>query len=127
MRIRFTYTVNIVDPETDEEVPRPKINGRFKVTEMTIDAYFRSEIADEGVVGGEFYLNLEKNIPKFEVDYWFSGIPSDRLIESLRDYTAGQLADGAGENGFELELEGQPLLVMANCSEFGEVEVIDDG
>ena len=62
------------------------------------------------------------------VEYWSPGQPDEATLEALRKDTAGQLSDGAGENGFDFVARGRAMLLMPDLDGSPlSVEVVDDG
>ncbi|EAQ79173.1 hypothetical protein DSM3645_26159 [Blastopirellula marina DSM 3645] len=127
MRIRFTFTVRFIDSVSGLELPSPSFVESSKLTEEDLDTYLDSEVADEGVVGGEVYLTRDDGDARLEVYYWHPGPPSSQLVESLRVYTVAQIEDGVGEGGFEFNCDNKRLLVVANTDQSALVEVNEDG
>ena len=128
MRIKFTFNVRLIDSASGSELDAVSSVQDFKLTEDTLDAYFDPEIADEGVVGGELYLNrTSTGRQAIEVIYWHPSTPGNRLVDSLQTYTVSQLEDGIGEGGFEFDFDGRRLLVIADTDETGIVDMKDDG
>lgn len=128
MRIRFTFNVLLIDTVSGSELDALIIVQDVKLTEDTLDSYLATEIADEGVMGGELYLKrTATGQPAIEVTYWHPGTPSNRLVDALQAYTVAQLDDGIGEGGFECDFDGRRLLVIADTDETGIVDINDDG
>lgn len=102
MRIRFIFKVRFIDTASGSELDAVSFVQDVKLSEDTLDSYLNTEIADEGVVGGELYLKrTATGQPAIEVTYWHPSTPSNRLVDSLQAYTVSQLEDGIGEVGFE--------------------------
>ena len=57
MRIRFTFKARFIDTTSGSELDAIRFLQDVKLSEDTLDSYLDTEIADEGVVGGELYLN----------------------------------------------------------------------
>jgi hypothetical protein len=127
MRVRFTFIVRFIDSGTGSELHALRFRESVMLTGVTLDTYLDTEIADEGVVGGEVYINGNADQPTLTVTYWHPGSPSNQLLDDLRAYTAAQLEDGIGEGGFEFVFDRKRLLAVADMDEPSFSEVSDDG
>ena len=53
MRIRFTFKTRFIDTTSGSELEAVSFLQDVKLSEDILDSYLDTEIADEGVVGGE--------------------------------------------------------------------------
>jgi hypothetical protein len=128
MRIRFTFKARFIDTTSGSELEAVSFLQDVKLSEDILDSYLDTEIADEGVVGGELYLKrTATGQPAIEVTYWHPSTPGNRIVDSLQAYTDAQLDDGIGEGGFEFDFDGRRLLVIADTDETGISDMNDDG
>lgn len=128
MRIGFTFKVRFIDPVSGLELHAPSLQQDIRLTDDTLATYLDEDIADTGVVGGEVYLKRStKEEAAIEVTYWYPGTPDNQSIDSLRTYTVSQLEDGIGEGGFEVDLDGWRLCVLADTDQCQIRELKDDG
>jgi hypothetical protein len=105
---------------------RQSLQGFRKLSDSGMDSFFGNELADQGVIGGEISLDMDKTLPLIEVDFWVNSKPSTSFIELLERETSTQLKDGFGEGGFEFEIGEQTITVYASGYPI-ETHVTDDG
>lgn len=98
----------------------------IRLSEETIDRYLDAELADLGLTGGIIYVvNRDPSHVDIAVDYWSPERLGDRELDLLIQFTTGQLADGIGENGFEVTV-GEQTLLISNRQEPLIAEQTDD-
>jgi hypothetical protein len=103
------------------------LNGA-RVPDVSLAADLDFALARIGLVGGEvsFAVLSPQNVD-IVVSYWSPRALTLEELGKLHAYTEGQLADGAGEGGFELDLAGEKIHVYPNASSELTVKVVDDG
>ena len=127
MRLTYIFSARVSDDNSDAIVSAPdRLDGR-KLTEDTVDKYLDRDLADLGVLGGEIRLSAKDGEANVVVTYWLPGITDEALISRLQAYTVAQLDDGIGEGGFQIDSDGERLLVTAYTDWTESVEATDDG
>lgn len=100
MRIRFTFKVRFIDTTSGSEMDAVSFVQDIKLSEDTLDSYPDTEIADEGVVGGELYLKRTvTGQPAIEVTYWHPSTPGDRLADTDETRIVDMNDDGRAVSG----------------------------
>jgi hypothetical protein len=131
MRISFRVPGYIYDKWTDQSI-------RDSVVLSTLDGwrydggnmynYISSELAEQGIVGGDIRASWTSDRGlEVVTDYWMPDASHTSYINQLRDETIGQLSDGIGEGGFEITLDGQDVLLVADTDKAPDIERLYDG
>jgi len=126
MKITCRAPACVRDPQSDREVPAPDGLDGWTCEEFTLEAYLDEEIADLGLIGGEIRAEVRGGSPAILIEFRAPGALDDEAAEALRDFASGQMADGVGENGFEVELDGRRWLLVPDDAPL-VVEQEDDG
>ncbi len=90
--------------------------------------YLDVELVDQGVIGGTIRTSWtpDKGL-EVVTDYWVPDSLRPLFIDRLRDETVAQLSDGIGEGGFEINLQGQEFILVADTDKQPELEQVYDG
>jgi hypothetical protein len=127
MRITFRVPADVYDANSGGEIDSSAVSGTRSL-DGTIADYLDRKLADLGIVGGTLRLVYEPlRGLEFFVDYWAPAELTSEHLSELQDETRGQFSDGIGEGGFEVELPGTRVRVVANTDEPFEAEQVDDG
>jgi hypothetical protein len=120
MRISVSASGRAFDPLSDkeyEEIVDPDVlcllDGAQDDGSGCSD-YLDADLADLGLVGGisRFAYSPETGL-RVIMDFWAPERLDDAQLDALSVYAIGQWSDGVGENGFEIEAGGTPVLVWA--------------
>ena len=98
-----------------------------RVPDVSLADHLDFELARIGLVGGQVSFAQRARGLTIVVTYWSPRQLDSGELDELRKDTVAQLVDGAGENGFELDLDGRLVRVVADESAQLTVEQIDDG
>ena len=136
MKIRFQGPINVIkqdeDGENEELITSPellkKLDGRSddnEVADYMFDGPGTENLEPLNITGGIFGLLLKDNKIYMHIDYYVEKKPDEKQIETLWEYTQGQMSDGAGpifsgdcedETGLYpiLEIENIELVINEN-------------
>ena len=119
------------DGETDEVVLDSSVVSaldRWQYEKGSMYDYIDMDLVDQAVVGGTIRATWTPDRElEIVTDYWAPDDLPPAYIKRLRDETRGQLSDGIGEGGFEIEQGGRRLVLVADMSEELSVERVYDG
>src|SRR5262245_49515104 len=118
MRISFhvpghVYDENLEQPFQDSYVISTLDGWSYEGDNMY--NYIDMELVDKGIVGGTIRATWTPD-QGLEVitDFWAPDTLHSSYIDRLREEVAGQLSDGIGEGGFEITIDGQKIVIVAD-------------
>jgi hypothetical protein len=131
MRISFRVPANVYDRETEQpltdQATLSALDG-WRYEGGSTCNYLDMELVDQAITGGTIRAAWTA-LRGLEViiDYWAPDSLPPSSVNHLRDQSLGQLSDGIGEGGFEVTLDRQQMLIVANTDKTPEVERVYDG
>ena len=126
MKITIRAAAYFVDRDSLQAMVLPLFIESCSLSTEELAAYLDFALADEGIVGGIVRVTSKEGIPEINVDFWAPSRLSESTLSALCEYTAAQLSDGVGENGFEVQTEAGDLLLMADLEQPLTVEQMED-
>ena len=127
MKYTCRPSASVIDEESDSAVSPPRSLEGWVYEALRLGDYLDDEIADRGVIGGVIRFAVAEDAAQILVDYWSPAPLDDSILDALREYTAGQMSDGAGEGGFEYAEHDRRVRVNADLDRPIAVEQVDDG
>jgi len=118
---------HLTDATTGQAVEASSGLDGLPLTDDPLSDHLDPQLADAGVIGGEIQLSVEGTTCGFRVIYWVPAEFSTDEISQLELYTCAQFDDGVGEDGFEVNLDGQIAVALADTDAPIRHELLDDG
>ena len=96
--------------------------------EKDLSDHMDDDMLDLGIGGGDARLLwLPQSGLTVAVDFWAPRRLSEDEVRKLREYVSGQLEDGFGESGFDVESDNRRIHLTADVDSPIAVEQSDDG
>ncbi len=132
MRITVRMPAFVVDPETDEQIEDPELLALLHGWTYNEDSLYYyiddPELVDLGVVGGVISADWQAGAGlHVVVDFWAPSKLNGAQCNWLAQFVVGQLEDGIGEGGFDVDMGTCRVLLMADTDQQCTLHQYDDG
>lgn len=121
-RVRLSYQAQVTSEEELPEYLDRSLEYR-DANDTLLESYLEDDLLRKGVCGGEVSATPNDSAWLVFVDYWCPTHPTEEIIAGLTEFTMIQILDGAGENGFDFDIEGTMASISVEDTTPSEIRV----